>query len=110
MNLLELENVSFRYPDGGVGLNGCSLSIQRESRNALLGVNGSGKITLFQHTNGLLRPQSGVLRYAGEPVDYSRGGLRELRSRVGIIFRIRIGNCFWPACRRMFPVAHLILG
>jgi len=87
MNLLELEDVRFRYPDGSVGLNGCSLSITRGSRNALLGVNGSGKTTLFQHTNGLLRPQSGQLRYAGVPIDYSRSGLRELRSRVGIVFQ-----------------------
>ena len=87
MNLLELENVGFRYPDGSVGLNGCSLGIQRGSRNALLGVNGSGKTTLFQHANGLLRPQSGRLCYAGAPVDYSRSGLRELRSRVGMVFQ-----------------------
>ncbi len=87
MNLLELEDVRFRYPDGSVGLSGCSLGIARGSRNALLGVNASGKTTLFQHTNGLLRPQSGLLRYAGVPINYSRSGLRELRSRVGIVFQ-----------------------
>lgn len=87
MTLLELDHIGFRYPDGSVGLDGCSLSIGRGSRNALLGVNGSGKTTLFQHTNGLLRPQSGQVRYAGKPVDYSRSGLRELRSRVGMVFQ-----------------------
>jgi cobalt/nickel transport system ATP-binding protein len=87
MTLLELENVSFRYPDGGVGLEGCSLAIQRGSRNALIGANGSGKTTLFQHCNGLLRPQSGSVRYAGASIDYSRSGLRGLRSRVGLVFQ-----------------------
>ncbi len=87
MTLLELDNVSFRYPDGSVGLNDCSLAIERGSRNALIGANGSGKTTLFQHCNGLLRPQSGVVRYAGAAFDYSRGGLRQLRSRVGLVFQ-----------------------
>lgn len=87
MSLLELENISFRYPDGSIGLNGCSLSIQRGSRNALIGANGSGKTTLFQHCNGLLRPQSGLVRYGGEAIDYSRGGLRQLRSQVGMVFQ-----------------------
>ena len=87
MTLLELDDVGFQYPDGGVGLDGCSLAIERGSRNALIGANGSGKTTLFLHCNGLLRPQSGVVRYAGDALDYSRGGLRELRSRVGLVFQ-----------------------
>lgn len=87
MSLLELDNVSFSYPDGSVGLNGCSLAIQRGTRNALIGANGSGKTTLFQHCNGLLRPQSGTVRYAGAAIDYGRGGLRQLRSQVGLVFQ-----------------------
>ena len=87
MTLLELDRVGFSYPDGAIGLTGCSLAIERGSRNALIGANGSGKTTLFQHCNGLLRPQSGVVRYAGKPLDYSRGGLRELRSCVGLVFQ-----------------------
>ena len=85
--LLEFENVTFRYPDGNVGLDTCSLRIARGSRNALIGANGAGKTTLFQHTNGLLRHQSGTIRYAGRPLDYSRTGLRALRSAVGLVFQ-----------------------
>ena len=85
--LLALDQVRFAYPDGGVGLDGCSLAIRRGSRNALLGANGSGKTTVFHHANGLLRPQSGQIRYAGQDVDYSRGGLRRLRSKVGMVFQ-----------------------
>jgi cobalt/nickel transport system ATP-binding protein len=87
MALLELDDVGFRYPDGAVGLAHCSLTIERGSRNALIGANGSGKTTLFQHCNGLLRPQSGLVRYAGQALDYGRSGLRELRSRVGLVFQ-----------------------
>ena len=85
--LLEFENVTFRYPDGNVGLDGCSLTIGKGSRNALIGANGAGKTTLFQHANGLLRHQTGAIRYADQPLDYSRGGLRTLRSAVGLVFQ-----------------------
>ena len=85
--LLELRQVSYRYPDGSFGLNDCSLAIQRGSRNVLIGANGSGKTTLFQHANALLRPLSGVVYYAGHPVDYSRACLRQLRSKVGMVFQ-----------------------
>lgn len=85
--LLALSGVGFRYPDGSVGLDGCSLTIRRGSRNALIGANGSGKTTLFQHANGLLRPAAGVVRYAGLPVDYGRAGLRALRTHVGMVFQ-----------------------
>ncbi len=87
MTLLELDDVSFDYPDGGLGLAHCSLAIARGSRNALIGANGAGKTTLFKHCNGLLRPRSGTVRYAGAPLDYGRAGLRALRSRVGLVFQ-----------------------
>ena len=85
--LLEFERVGFCYPDAAVGLERCSLVIRRGSRNALIGANGAGKTTLFQHANGLLRPQSGEIRYAGKAIDYSRAGLRALRSEVGLVFQ-----------------------
>jgi len=85
--LLELSQISYRYSDGSLGLNDCSLTIRRGSRNVLIGANGSGKTTLFQHANALLRPLSGVVHYAGHPVDYSRAGLRQLRSKVGMVFQ-----------------------
>lgn len=86
-NLLELDALGYRYPDGSVGLASCSLAIPRGSRNALIGANGSGKTTLFQHANGLLRPLSGELRYGGRAMDYSRAGLRTLRAKVGLVFQ-----------------------
>lgn len=85
--LLSVDGVSFRYPSGGLALSRCSLALHRGSRNALIGPNGSGKTTLFQHLNGLLRPHAGVVRYGGRPIEYSRGGLRTLRSKVGMVFQ-----------------------
>lgn len=85
--LLQLNDVVYRYPDGSLGLDGCSLNFTRGSRNAVIGANGSGKTTLFLHANGLLQPASGTVQFAGQPVDYRRNGLRALRSKVGMVFQ-----------------------
>lgn len=108
--LLELSQISYRYPDGSVGLDACSIAIQRGSRNVLIGANGSGKTTLFQHTNGLLRPQTGVVRYAGMAVDYSRAGLRALRSQVGMVFQNPDHQLFPPAFRKTSRSGRSISG
>ena len=85
--LLAFSDVAFRYPDGSLGLNGCSLAVRRGGRDVLIGANGAGKTTLFQHANGLLRPQSGTVHYAGAALDYGRSGLRVLRGKVGLVFQ-----------------------
>lgn len=85
--LLDAGMIRHVYADGGTALDGCSLSIRRGSRNALLGSNGSGKTTLLKHFNGLLRPASGTVRLDGVPLDYSRQGLHALRRRVGLVFQ-----------------------
>ena len=108
--LLAFDNVVFRYPDGNAGLAGCSLTITRGSRNALIGANGAGKTTLFQHANGLLRPQSGAIRYAGRPVDYSRAGLRALRSEIGLVFQNPDQQLFSASVREDVSFGPLNLG
>jgi cobalt/nickel transport system ATP-binding protein len=85
--VLALEDVTYTYPDGSPGLVGCSLAIARGSRTAILGLNGSGKTTLCLHLNGLLRPQAGTVWFDGAPLDYSRQGLKALRTRVGLVFQ-----------------------
>ena len=108
--LLEFRQVDYRYPDGSVGLDGCSLGIQAGSRNALLGANGAGKTTLFQHANGLLRPQSGGVHYAGAPVDYGRDGLRRLRADVGLVFQNPDRQLFSASVREDVSFGPLNLG
>lgn len=85
--ILQFDGIGYHYPDGSLGLAECSLAIARGSRAAVIGVNGSGKTTLFQHANGLFEPESGTPRFDGTPLNYSRRGLRELRSKVGLVFQ-----------------------
>ena len=108
--LLEFDNVGFHYPDGNMGLDGCSLNIRRGTRNALLGANGAGKTTLFLHANGLLRSQSGTVRYAGQAIDTSRAGLRQLRSAVGLVFQNPDQQLFSASVREDASFGPLNLG
>ncbi|WP_426166899.1 energy-coupling factor ABC transporter ATP-binding protein [Pseudoduganella sp. R-32] len=85
--LIELEAVEHAFADGSPGLRGCTLSLGRGRRHALLGANGAGKTTLLLHLNALLRPTVGRLRWHGNEYDYSRSGLASLRSRVGLVFQ-----------------------
>lgn len=108
--ILELQGVSFRYPDGSVGLDSCSLSIERGSRLVVLGANGAGKTTLFLHLNGILRPQSGTVLYSGAPLDYGRQRLHELRSRIGLVFQNPDSQLFSASVREDVSFGPLNLG
>jgi cobalt/nickel transport system ATP-binding protein len=108
--VLELKNVGFSYPDGSVGLDCCSLALRRGSRTALLGPNGAGKTTLFLHCNGILRPGSGQVLFNGLPLDYGRHGLRELRSRVGLVFQNPDSQLFSASVREDVSFGPMNLG
>ena len=86
-SLLEFAAVSHHYGDTAGGLDGCSLRIAQGSRNALIGCNGAGKTTLLLHAVGLLRPEHGEVRFAGQPLRYQAASLQALRRRVGLVFQ-----------------------
>ena len=86
-SLLSLNDVSYRYPDGTCALNSCSLTIRKGTRTTVLGANGAGKTTMFLHLNGILRPTSGQVQWEETTLDYSRDGMRKLRSQVGLVFQ-----------------------
>jgi cobalt/nickel transport system ATP-binding protein len=109
-HILELRGVSFRYPDGSVGLDNCSLPITRGGRVVVLGANGAGKTTLFLHLNGILRPQTGSVFYGNAPLDYSRKGLHSLRSRVGMVFQNPDSQLFSASVREDVSFGPLNLG
>lgn len=68
-----LKDVSFEIPDGQF--------------MGLIGHTGSGKSTLIQHLNGLMKQTSGTIYYNGVDI-YSQGySLKELRSKVGLVFQ-----------------------
>jgi osmoprotectant transport system ATP-binding protein len=80
MPYIELDAVSKSY-GATPALDGVTLSFEDGATTAVVGRSGSGKSMLLQSVNGLVRPDSGVVRVFGKPVDYRR--LPALRRRVG---------------------------
>jgi len=86
--LVELESVRFRYPgQEEPALNDVSVSLVRGQKVAVMGRNGSGKSTLFLHCNGILKPESGTVRFDGHPISYRHRSLLALRQQVSIVFQ-----------------------
>ena len=85
--ILQLENVSYAYPDGPLAVDKLSVSIHKGERVAVLGRNGAGKSTFFLLCNGILEPDQGKLYCGGKSVSRKKKDLLELHRRVGIVFQ-----------------------
>ena len=86
MTDLVLEQVSYRYPQGGVlALDEIGLRVAAGERVALIGQNGSGKTTLVRHLNGLLRPSAGRVLHDG--ADVAHRSVASLARSVGLVFQ-----------------------
>jgi len=84
-----IENLSYIYMPGTpfekAALKDISLKIEEGEFAGIIGHTGSGKSTLIQHFNGLLKPTSGRVLING--LDTSGKNLKELRQHVGIVFQ-----------------------
>ena len=89
--VLEIRNLSHVYgeqtPFEHVALDDVSLSIGRGEFVGLIGHTGSGKSTLIQHMNGLLKPSSGQVLFEGKDVWSDVKLTRQLRFHVGLVFQ-----------------------
>ncbi len=86
-----LNHVNYIY-DGDTeipvkALDDVSLKIEDGEFIGLIGHTGSGKSTLVQHLNGLMKPTSGGVYYNGADVHDKDYNLKELRSKVGLVFQ-----------------------
>lgn len=89
--VLRLEHVSHLYSAGTPfekrALNDVSFSARAGEFIALIGHTGSGKSTLVQHLNGLIRPTSGRVLIDGEDIFSSKELTRAARFAVGLVFQ-----------------------
>ena len=88
---LKLEHVTYTYNPGTAyethALKDVSLEIPQGQFVGVIGHTGSGKSTLIQHFNGLMRPTSGTVFYDEEDIWQEGYSLRRLRSHVGLVFQ-----------------------
>jgi ribose transport system ATP-binding protein len=70
-SLLELTNITKRFPNGTLALKGVDLTVERRTVHGIVGANGAGKSTLFKIVAGALPPTSGEIRWKGEMADWS---------------------------------------
>ncbi len=86
-----LDHVSHVYSPGDAyevkALDDVSLTVEDGEFIGLIGHTGSGKSTLIQHLNGLLKATSGKIYVNGEDIYDKSYSLRDLRSRVGLVFQ-----------------------
>lgn len=86
-----VENLTHRYSKGGpfekMALDNVSFSIEDGDFVGLIGHTGSGKSTLIQHLNGLLKPDSGSIFVYGVDITQKGVKLADIRQKVGLVFQ-----------------------
>ena len=88
---IKAEHVNYIYGEGTAfeqyALRDLSFEIEDGQFIGLIGHTGSGKSTLIQHLNGLLRATSGTIYYNGENIYQNGYDMKALRSKVGLVFQ-----------------------
>lgn len=88
---IKLENINYIYSEGTAyekhALKDISVEIPQGEFLGVIGHTGSGKSTLIQHLNGLVKATSGALFYNGENIYHAGYNMKELRNQVGLVFQ-----------------------
>ena len=89
--ILKIDNVNYVYSQGTPfehkALDNVSFSVNRGEFIGIIGHTGSGKSTLMQHMNGLLKPTSGKVILDGQDIWSDKKLTRQARFRVGLVFQ-----------------------
>jgi len=91
MSIIKVENVSFVYGKGTPfekrAIDDISFSVEKGDFIGLIGHTGSGKSTLIQMLNGLIKPDSGKIIIDGVDITSDKVNLKEVRSKIGLVFQ-----------------------
>ena len=89
--LMELKDVTYTYSPGTVhevnAIENVNITIDKGEFIGIIGHTGSGKSTLIQHFNGLMKPTKGQVLFEGTDIWSEGYNLKELRSNVGLVFQ-----------------------
>lgn len=101
--MIELQNITYRWPDGEPVLKDFSLRIAPGEKVVLLGANGCGKSSLLKLMNGLVFPESGQIRYRDESLSQARlkepAFARRFRKECVLLFQHPEAMLFNPTVR-----------
>ena len=91
MPIISLKNVTHTYSDGTPlsvsAIKNINLDIEDGELVGIIGHTGSGKSTLVQHLNGLLKPSEGIVEVDGEDIWANKKKIRSIRFKVGLCFQ-----------------------
>ena len=91
MPILETQELTYTYSQGTpfekTAVDHVSLKIEEGELIGVMGYTGSGKSTLIQHFNGLLRPTSGKILLEGKDIWENKEKIRDVRFKVGLVFQ-----------------------
>lgn len=90
-NVMILDHVSYKYSPGTAyevtALDDVSLNIKEGEFIGIIGHTGSGKSTLVQHLNGLIKATEGSIYYRGQDIYDKDYDIKDLRTQVGMVFQ-----------------------
>lgn len=88
---IQINHLTYIYSAGTAfekkALDDVNIEIETGSFVGLIGHTGSGKSTLIQHLNALIKPTSGEIMLNGENINADKSKLRSIRQRVGLVFQ-----------------------
>ena len=91
MNVIETKNLTYTYgagtPFSKTAIEDVNIAIKKGEFIGLIGHTGSGKSTLIQQLNGLLRPTSGTVLLNGKDIWEKKKEIRKVRFQVGMVFQ-----------------------
>ena len=91
MGIIKTEELTYIYGEGTpfrkVALDAVNIDIEEGELVGIIGHTGSGKSTLIQHFNGLLKPTSGKIYIDGDELFADKSKLRDIRFKVGLVFQ-----------------------
>ncbi len=91
MAILQVKNLTHSYGGNSPFINDAvsdvSFSVEKGEIIGIIGHTGSGKSTLVQHLNGLLKPTNGTVMFENEDIWKNPKEIRKIRSKVGLVFQ-----------------------
>ena len=104
MNALELKDIIYTYskhtPFENTALSGVTVAFEKGKVNGLIGHTGSGKSTLVQMMNGLIRPDSGTVLLGDTNIWENPKEMKNVRFRCGLVFQYPEYQLFEESCEK----------